>query len=119
MTGDIGKHNDEGEMEQHGDAKKPGDNHDPVAFGKWFVRGGVDIGRTVGSYDAHSDAQAQGREDGRALHFSQQQRMTAFAERPGPARFRNAQRLYERRSVEPGAPRADGTANRASFLFLP
>src|SRR5579884_751796 len=116
MTSDIGEHDDDEEMDDHGDAEAPGHDENPAAITHRAAGVGVNIRRAFRGDDAHSNAQAQGRAHRRAAHLYQQCLVAAFAQRPRLARFRHTYRLHKVGGMHPGAARADRTANDLPFL---
>lgn len=112
MPGNKGDHDDQHKVQQHGDAEPPGHHENPRAVVEGAARWRIGVGRSLGCYQTHRDAQAQGRQHGGALHFNKQRGIAAIAEHPCLARFRNAERLLDARDLHPGATPANGTADR-------
>jgi len=115
MASDEGEHDNEDEVEEHGNGEAPGHDEDPGAVAEGFVGGGVDIGGSFGGDDADGDAQAEGGADRRTVHFEEERLMTAFAECPGLAGFGDSDGFHEVGVVKPGAAGADGAANAGAF----
>src|SRR5947207_11524049 len=87
------------QVKYHSDDECPGDEKNFLAVAKHDERRRVGLRPAFGSYQTHSDAQAQRCTDRRSTHFDEEGLVTFLAEYPGVAGFGNAFWFHQVHSI--------------------